>query len=172
MLFRSIGDQIFDLSRVQHLVSTEAESAVRACAASSLNDLMGLSVGSWEALRREAARLLDERTSSSNRSEVGRSLVPMADAQMSLPVKVGDFTDFYASIFHATNAGRIIRPDNPLLPNYKYLPVAYHSRVSSICLSGAPVRRPNGQIKSPQREAPQLAPSARLDYETDRKSVV
>ena len=163
----AIGDQIFDLSKVQHLFSTEAEGAVRACSAGSLNELMDLSVGSWVALRREAARLLDERTSTSNRSAVGRNLVPMADAQMSLPVKVGDFTDFYASIFHATNAGRIIRPDNPLLPNYKYLPVAYHSRVSSIRLSGATVRRPNGQIKSPQGEAPQLAPSARLDYEIE-----
>jgi fumarylacetoacetase len=163
----AIGDQIFDLSRVQHLFGAAAAGAVRACAASSLNELMGLSVGSWEALRCEAARLLDERTSSSNRSAVARNLVPMVDAQMSLPVKVGDFTDFYASIFHATNAGRIIRPDNPLLPNYKFLPVAYHSRVSSIRLSGATVRRPNGQIKSPQREAPQLAPTARLDYETE-----
>src|SRR5580698_5189833 len=75
----AIGDQIFDLSKVQHLFSTEAEGAVRACAASSLNELMGLSVSSWEALRREATRLLDERTSSTNRSGVGRCLVPMAD---------------------------------------------------------------------------------------------
>jgi fumarylacetoacetase len=163
----AIGDQIFDLSGLPDLFSADAKGAARACAASSLNELMSLSCDAWDVLRRDAARLLDERTSPANQSVVTQCLVPMAGAQMSLPVRVGDFTDFYASIFHATNAGRIIRPDNPLLPNYKYLPVAYHSRVSSIRLSGAPVRRPNGQVKSPQLEQPQFAPSARLDYETE-----
>jgi fumarylacetoacetase len=162
----AIGAQILDVSRVQDLCSPAARGAARACASSSLNELMSLPSDSWDALRREVSRLLDEQTS--NRSAVAESLVPMVDAQMSLPVRIGDFTDFYASIFHATNAGRIIRPDNPLLPNYKYLPVAYHSRVSSIQLSGAAVRRPNGQIKKlPQLERPQFAPSDRLDYETE-----
>jgi fumarylacetoacetase len=163
----AIGDQIFDPSQVQTLFSADAKRAARACASSSLNELMGLSCDSWDALRRNAAYLLDERTPRSNQSAVTQCLVPMADAQMSLPVRIGDFTDFYASIFHATNAGRIIRPDNPLLANYKYLPVAYHSRVSSIQPSGAVVRRPNGQIKSSQFEQPQFATSARLDYETE-----
>jgi fumarylacetoacetase len=163
----AIGAQILDLSRMQDLFSAPAKGAARACASSSLNELMGLSPDSWDALRRDTASLLDERTSSSHQGEVTQRLVPMAHAEMSLPVRIGDFTDFYASIFHATNAGRIIRPDNPLLPNYKYLPVAYHSRVSSIQLSGAGIRRPNGQIKLPQLERPQFAPSARLDYETE-----
>ena len=163
----AIGDQIFDPSGMQDLFSAPARAAARACASSSLNELMSLSSESLDALRRDVANLLDERTSVSNRSAVTRGLVPMADAQMSLPVRIGDFTDFYASVFHATNAGRIIRPDNPLLPNYKYLPVAYHSRVSSIQLSGAQVRRPNGQIKPPQLDQPQFGPSARLDYETE-----
>ena len=163
----AIGDQIFDLSRIQDFFSAAARTAARACASSSLNELMSLPSDSWDALRRDVAFLLDERTSVSGQNEVTQSLVPMADAQMSLPVRIGDFTDFYASIFHATNAGRIIRPDNPLLPNYKYLPVAYHSRVSSIQLSGAGVRRPNGQVKSPPLDRPQFAPSARLDYETE-----
>ena len=163
----AIGDQIFDLSEVQDLFGADAREAARACAASSLNALMSLSCDEWAALRRDTACLLDERTSVSNWSAVSQCLVPMADAQMSLPVRIGDFTDFYASIFHATNAGRIIRPDNPLLPNYKYLPVAYHSRVSSIQLSGGQVRRPSGQVKSPQLEHPRLAPSSRLDYEAE-----
>jgi fumarylacetoacetase len=163
----AIGAEIFDVSRVVSLFSPAAQGAARACASSSLNELMGLPSDSWDALRREVSRLLDEKTPASNQSAVAENLVPTVDAQMSLPVRIGDFTDFYASIFHATNAGRIIRPDNPLLPNYKYLPVAYHSRVSSIQLSGTAVRRPNGQIKLPQLEQPQFAPSARLDYETE-----
>ena len=163
----AIGAEIFDVSRVVSLFSPAAQGAARACASSSLNELMGLPSDSWDALRREVSWLLDEKTPASNQSAVAESLVPTVDAQMSLPVRIGDFTDFYASIFHATNAGRIIRPDNPLLPNYKYLPVAYHSRVSSIQLSGTAVRRPNGQIKLPQLEQPQFAPSARLDYETE-----
>jgi fumarylacetoacetase len=164
----AIGAQIFDVSRVLSLFSPAAQGGARACVSSSLNELMGLPSDSWDALRREVSHLLDEKTSGPNHGAVAESLVPMVDAQMSLPARIGDFTDFYASIFHATNAGRIIRPDNPLLPNYKYLPVAYHSRVSSIQLSGAAVRRPNGQIKKlPQLELPQFAPSARLDYETE-----
>jgi fumarylacetoacetase len=163
----AIGAQIFDVSRVLRVFSPAAQDAARACASSSLNELMGLPPDSWDTFRREVSHLLDEKSSGASHAAVAESLVPMVDAQMTLPVRIGDFTDFYASIFHATNAGRIIRPDNPLLPNYKYLPVAYHSRVSSIQLSGAAVRRPNGQIKLPQLERPQFAPSARLDYETE-----
>jgi fumarylacetoacetase len=163
----AIGARIFDVSRVVSLFSPAAQGAARACASSSLNELMGLPSDSWDVLRREVSALLDEKAAAVTQSGVAESLVPMIDAQMSLPVRIGNFTDFYASIFHATNAGRIIRPDNPLLPNYKYLPVAYHSRVSSIQLSGAAVRRPNGQIKLPQLERPRFAPSARLDYETE-----
>jgi fumarylacetoacetase len=163
----AIGDQIFDLSRVQELFSIDAKYAVQACASGQLNELMALPWDSWQSLRREAAALLDEESSLANQAAMRRHLVPMAEAQMSLPVKIGDFTDFYSSIFHATNAGRLIRPDNPLLPNYKYLPIAYHSRVSSIQLSGNAVRRPSGQVKPPQSDRPEFAPSSRLDYETE-----
>ena len=79
---------------------------------------------------------------------------------MLLPVAIGDFTDFYASVFHATNAGRVFRPDNPLLPNYKYVPVAYHSRSSSIRVSGTPVKRPQGQRKRAERSGAELWPVA------------
>ncbi len=80
----------------------------------------------------------------------------MAKAEMLLPVAIGDFTDFYASVFHATNAGRAFRPDNPLLPNYKYVPVAYHGRSSSIRVSGTPVKRPAGPAQARQRNGAEL----------------
>jgi fumarylacetoacetase len=82
-------------------------------------------------------------------------------------VKIGNFTDFFASIFHATNTGRMFRPDNPLLPNYKYVPVAYHGRASSICVSGTPVRRPSGQTKRGEETAPVYRPARSLDYELE-----
>ena len=86
---------------------------------------------------------------------------------MHLPCLVGDYTDFYVGIHHATNVGKQFRPDNPLLPNYKYLPIGYHGRASSVRPSGEPVVRPNGQRKPPDAEAPEYGPSRRLDYELE-----
>ena len=94
-------------------------------------------------------------------------LTPMAQAEIRLPVAIGDFTDFFASIFHATNAGRMFRPDNPLMPNYKYVPVAYHSRSSSIRVSGTPFKRPRGQRKGPNDAAPSYGASRNLDFELE-----
>ena len=91
----------------------------------------------------------------------------MARAELSLPVAIGDFTDFFASVFHATNAGRMFRPDNPLLPNYKYVPVAYHSRASSVRVSGTPVKRPQGQRKRANETVPSYGPSRNLDFELE-----
>ena len=84
----------------------------------------------------------------------------MADAELLLPVKIPNFTDFFASVFHATNAGKMFRPDNPLMPNYKYVPVAYHSRPSSVVVSGMPVRRPSGQTKPANDTVPVYRPCA------------
>jgi fumarylacetoacetase len=86
---------------------------------------------------------------------------------MHLPARVGDYTDFYVGIHHATNVGKQFRPDNPLLPNYKHVPIGYHGRASSICPSGVAVRRPNGQRKAPDADAPSFGPSQRLDYELE-----
>jgi fumarylacetoacetase len=94
-------------------------------------------------------------------------LVPMAQAELELPVRIGDFTDFFASIFHATNTGRAFRPDNPLLPNYEYVPVAYHGRASSVRASGMAVRRPCGQRKRANETAPSYGPSRNLDFELE-----
>src|SRR4029079_14898555 len=107
----------------------------------------------------------DERT---HRSTVRGSLVPMADAELLLPVAIPNFTDFLASVFHATNAGKMFRPDNPLMPNYKYVPVAYHSRPSSVTVSGTPVRRPRGQTKPADETTPTYRACRNLDYELER----
>jgi fumarylacetoacetase len=91
----------------------------------------------------------------------------MAEAEMRLPAEIGDYTDFYASIYHATNVGKLFRPDNPLLPNYKYVPIGYHGRASSIVLSGTEVRRPLGQTQAPGATAPSFGASQMLDYEAE-----
>src|SRR3954468_17047736 len=86
---------------------------------------------------------------------------------MLVPAIIGDYTDFYASIFHATNVGKLFRPDNPLLPNYKWVPIGYHGRASSIVISGTNIKRPLGQSKSEGSDAPVFGPSKRLDYELE-----
>jgi fumarylacetoacetase len=91
----------------------------------------------------------------------------MSEVEMLLPAAIGDYTDFYSSVHHATNVGKLFRPDNPLLPNYKYVPIAYHGRSSSIVISGTPVRRPSGQIKDQAAEKPNFGPSKALDYELE-----
>jgi hypothetical protein len=100
------------------------------------------------------------------RALVEPCLVPMAEVTMQRPVDVGDYTDFYASIHHATSVGKMMRPDNPLLPNYKWVPIGYHGRASSVVVSGTPVRRPSGQLQQGS-DAPVYAPSRQLDYECE-----
>jgi len=104
--------------------------------------------------------------------DLERYAVPMEGAEMLLPVRIGDYTDFYASVHHATNVGSMFRPDNPLLPNYKWLPVGYHGRASSIVVSGTSVRRPNGQTKDESSPAPTFGSSKRLDYEMEMGVVI
>ena len=98
---------------------------------------------------------------------VERHLLPMKDARMLLPARIGDYTDFYASVHHATNVGSMFRPDNPLLPNYKWIPIGYHGRSSSIVVSGTDVKRPHGQTREDQNAPPVFGPSRRLDYEME-----
>jgi fumarylacetoacetase len=162
----AIGDQVLDVSRLATLLTGAAAPAALACASPQLNDLMRLGPPAWSALRLQLSRLLsaDERA---NRSVVRDHLVPMADAELLVPVKIPNFTDFFASIFHATNAGKLFRPDNPLMPNYKYVPVAYHSRPSSVTVSGTPVRRPRGQTKPANETVPAYRPGRNLDYELE-----
>jgi fumarylacetoacetase len=149
----AIGDRILDLRRAHGAGLVDSPAAL----AASLNPLMAAGREHWSALRERAREVL---TSPGLRSLVEPCLVPMSDAVMLPPAVIGDYTDFYASIHHATSVGRLFRPDNPLLPNYKHVPIGYHGRASSIVMSGAPVRRPHGQT-------PQFGPSAALDYELE-----
>ena len=116
----------------------------------------------WTALRRALFGLLDADAPGADETQdrVAPFLVPQADAELFVPAAVGDYTDFYASVHHAMNVGRMMRPDNPLLPNYKHVPIGYHGRASSLVISGTPVRRPWGQTKPEGADAPVFGPSA------------
>jgi fumarylacetoacetase len=158
----AIGDQIVDVAAAAGLFDGTAATAAHACNTPSLNALMALGPATWSALRLALSRELESGSNARLRSH----LVPMARAEMRMPVAFRNFTDFFASIFHASNAGRLFRPDNPLLPNYKYVPVAYHSRASSVRISNTAVHRPNGQRRSAEGP-PRFAPSQRLDFELE-----
>ena len=129
-----------------------------------MNPLMSLGPASWSALRLELTSLLDAGQPDAQAHR--KLLVPMRDAEMQLPAAIGDYTDFYASIHHATRVGKLFRPDNPLLPNYKYVPIGYHGRASSILVSGTEITRPSGQTKSPTTD-PVVGPTRALDYELE-----
>ncbi len=165
----AIGDQILDpVAAAAHFTGVAA-AAARACESGSLNALMALGRGHWTALRREVSGFLavDSPAYRSDRRLGERVLVPMEQAELLVPASVGDYTDFYASVHHATNVGSMFRPDNPLLPNYKWVPIGYHGRASSLVASGTAVRRPRGQIKDATAEAPVFAPTRALDYEME-----
>jgi fumarylacetoacetase len=162
----AIGDDLLDIAAVADLLDGAAGHAAAACAVPHLNDLMKLGPTYWAALRCELSRLLST-TDAARRSRVETDLTPIAAAEFFVPVQIANFTDFFASIFHATNTGRLFRPDNPLMPNYKYVPVAYHARASSVQVSGAPVRRPFGQTKRGEDAAPVYRPARSLDYELE-----
>jgi len=165
----AIGDQILNLRVCAHegLLAPLAGQIVDACGAESLNPLMSLGKGSWSVLRHRVTELLDvEQANESMQNRVVQCMSPMQDATMLLPAQIGDYTDFYASIDHATRVGKLFRPDNPLLPNYKYVPIGYHGRASSIAISGTDIRRPSGQIKD-EDGMPVYAASRSLDYELE-----
>ena len=128
---------------------------------------MALGADAWSALRRRITELLAATASESTQRAVAQMLISQRDAEMQLPAEIGDYTDFYASIHHATRVGKLFRPDNPLLPNYKYVPIGYHGRSSSIVVSGQPIRRPWGQAKPPQAVEPFFGPARNLDYELE-----
>src|SRR4051794_24756171 len=163
----AIGDQILDLNACasEGLLADLSSDIVDACTAHVLNPLMALGPKAWHSLRRELQSLLAEE--SMLQSRAAAMLVPMGEAEMQMPVQIGDYTDFYASIHHATRVGKLFRPDNPLLPNYKYVPIGYHGRASSIVLSGAEIRRPSGQTKPASAAEPCFGPSRSIDYELE-----
>ena len=138
-----------------------------ACRSHRLNALMALGPASWSSLRRHLISLLAENAGSSIKQRIEPLLVPMSDVEMQLPAEIGNYTDFYASIHHAARMGRRFRPDTPLLPNYKYVPVGYHGRASSIVVSGTGIHRPFGQIRVPTEAAPVYQASQALDFELE-----
>ncbi|MEO8168328.1 MAG: fumarylacetoacetase [bacterium] len=162
----AIGDQILDITEARNegFFSGIAGEAAEACADGTLNQFLSLGRGHWSALRKRLSEMLSDQK---EKSTVSRCLVPMNDVEMQLPVAIGDYSDFYASIHHATNVGSMFRPDNPLLPNYKYVPIGYHGRASSIIPSGKMVKRPSGQTKSDDSPAPAFGPCKQLDYELE-----
>lgn len=165
----AIGDRILDLRGMQSEGLVAAESiglAASPCAAGSLHPLMALGTGPRRALRRRIHALLREAAPDGDRRVASRHLVGQAEVDMLLPAIVGDYTDFYASIFHATNVGKLFRPDNPLLPNYKYIPIGYHGRASSLIPSATEIRRPCGQTRD-GNAPPKFAPTKSLDYELE-----
>ncbi len=167
----AIGEHILDLRASHHagLLASLPAATGEACTAQTLNPLMALGAECWSALRARLSDLLcaDHPNAASHQQAVTPLLARMADATMLKPAQIGNYTDFYASIDHATNVGRLFRPDNPLLPNYKYVPIGYHGRASSIVVSGAPVKRPQGQILAAAGAPPYFAPSQKLDYEIE-----
>ena len=162
----AIGQQILDLRALAErgLLGDLDGRVAQACGAARLNDLMALGPPAPGALR---ARLSELLSSDGERAGVEPCLVPMAEVVLELPAHVGDYTDFYASAHHATNVGRLFRPDSPLLPNYKWIPIGYHGRASSVVVSGHPVRRPLGQRRPGEGEPPAFGPSELLDWEVE-----
>ncbi|HVS31047.1 MAG TPA: fumarylacetoacetase [Thermoanaerobaculia bacterium] len=157
----AIGDSILDLKGC-HDAGLITEWA---CTRDSLSELMSRGREAAGRLRRRLVELLGE--GSEERENVEKHLVRRADAEMLLPATIGDYTDFYASIHHATNVGSMFRPDNPLLPNYKYVPIGYHGRASSIIASGTPFQRPLGQTRDEGARVPGFGPARKLDYEME-----
>jgi fumarylacetoacetase len=163
----AIGDSVLDLGALDMLspFAGLGAEALAACAEPSLQRLMALGRDARVALRRGLSECL--RHDSPRAAELGAALIAQHDVEFTLPARIGNYTDFYTSIHHATAVGRLFRPDQPLLPNYKWVPIAYHGRASSLGVSGQQVRRPRGQVMPRDADRPQLAPSARLDFELE-----
>jgi fumarylacetoacetase len=167
----AIGDEILDVAAALEigLFDGLAAQAAEAASGATLNSLFALGGEARRALRRRVSDILDADGRERARIEGlrARLLHRAADCRLELPAAIGDYTDFFAGIHHATNAGKLFRPDNPLLPNYKYVPIGYHGRASSIRASGAELRRPNGQRKGASEVVPSFGPSRSLDFELE-----
>ena len=162
----AIGDKLIALADIleKGLLTGKGKQAADAGSGPSLNPLMALGPAYWTDLRRQLSLLLIEGGAESQLQSVLKNIT---DVEMCMPAVIGDYTDFYSSICHARNVGSLLRPENPLLPNYKHIPIAYHGRSSSIRVSGTPSMRPIGQLKPPETEIPVLGICKRLDYETE-----
>lgn len=164
----AIGDQILDLTVAQQagVFSTIMDARLaHALSSPKMNALMDLGNETMSAIRSALSHALREGAAA--QAALQTNLVAQADAEFSLPATIGDYTDFYTSVYHATSVGKLFRPDNPLLPNYKWVPIGYHGRSSSIDISGQSFRRPVGQTMPPNATTPVFGPAKRMDYECE-----
>lgn len=163
----AIGDSILDLSAALRggLLTGDAAAAAEAASGETLNAFVALGAAPRQALRASLSSMLTDGSAAAPR--LAAWLHDSSTCRMALPMAIGDYTDFYVGIHHATNIGKQFRPDNPLLPNYKHLPIGYHGRASSVRPSGVGIARPNGQTKGPDEAAPSFRPCRRLDYELE-----
>lgn len=170
----AIGDRILDLQNCASagLFEELPREIVAACGAEVLNPLMSLGPLAWSALRRRISALLNaDEADAQMQHRVEPHMIHLREVAMQLPAEIGDYTDFYASIHHATRVGKLFRPENPLLPNYKYVPIGYHGRTSSIVASGKEIRRPCGQTRAASG-TPVFGPTRSLDYELEVGALV
>lgn len=165
----AIGDQVVDLDALARsgVFQGAVAQALSAAAQPQLNGLLALGPGAWSGLRHALFDALIAGAAGPATDAVRQALVPQNAVAYSLPTRIGDYTDFYTSIHHARNVGRVIRPDDPLTPNFQWLPIAYHGRASSVVVGGTPFHRPMGQARAPGAAAPVYGPCKRLDYELE-----
>lgn len=166
----AIGDQVLDLAAVgeRGLWSAAAQAAGQAAAAEHLNGLMAMGRPAWRALRADLSRLLrEDGVPPAVEAALRDCLVPQSSAEMALPARVGNYTDFFTSVDHMLNMGRLFQPDRPMLPQFLHLPIAYHGRASTVEVSGTVFERPQGQHRLPGADAPVFAPTRRLDHEVE-----
>jgi fumarylacetoacetase len=163
----AIGHKILDIPAALSagLFSGDARLAAEASTDSSLNTFLALDPEVRNAFRHRLSELFEEHQP--NQDKIVALLCDSSSCQLHLPAVIGDYTDFYTGIHHAENIGRQFRPDNPLLPNYKHVPIGHHGRTSSIVPSGVPIRRPQGQYRVADSQDPVFGPSQRLDYELE-----
>jgi len=165
----AIGDQVIDMAALAEtsLLGGAALQAARACAQPALNDFFALGPPAWHALRHALFALLEDTATPASIAALRGLLVPQADVEFGLPCRVGDYTDFYTSIDHALNIGRLMKPDDPITKNFQWMPIAYHGRASTLGVSGQRVQRPWGQSLPAGAQVPTFGPCARLDYELE-----
>ncbi len=165
----AIGDQVVDLAQVAltNCLDGLAQQAAQACAQPALNDFFAMGPKAWTALRHGLFELLEKAFYGAKVDALRECLIPQEDIEFTVPARIGDYTDFYTSLDHAMNIGVMMRPDDPITSNFKWIPIAYHGRVSSIGVSGQKYRRPMGQYMAPGATAPVYGPCTRLDYELE-----
>ncbi|MFD1711511.1 fumarylacetoacetase [Ottowia sp. GY511] len=165
----AIGDQALDLAALhgRSVLTGDAAQALALAAQPALNAFMAAGPATWRALRHALFNALRDDAPPAVQQAVAGCLIPLTDVEHALPTRLGDYTDFYTSLHHAVNVGKLLFPDRPLTPNFQWLPIAYHGRASSVVVSGTDFHRPHGQAMPPGAAAPVYTPCTRLDYELE-----